>query len=257
MSYFYYRYLKKISKVKGELECKRYTEEESTEKNEEETNNLGSLNHPEGSLEEPPHKKVKVRGMNKNRSRHLTRTDPNKKMCPAIIRETECSYGDRCKFIHDVAKYMASKLPDIGNICVNYENFGKCPYGVTCRYGSGHITEELKNRVNEKSLGILGPNTVNSLTKDLQTKLRKKRYKFFKSDEYLVHLNDVIKNEKPLSELGKVPQNRQVKTLGALTDEDTIKLLPNEKSKVCLLYIYIYIYTGFSEFKLFFTTLPF
>lgn len=224
--------MKNISKVNnnaGSVSDEDMEGDPVTVPQEESENSLTS----DQSVEEPPQKKSKVRGMNKNRPRHLARTDPSKKLCPAIIRETECSYGDRCKFIHDIAKYMALKLPDIGNVCVNYEKFGKCPYGVTCRYGKSHITEDFKNCVNEKHAGVIGPRTVNTLSKDLQTKLRKKKYNFSKADEYLKHLDDVVNNAKPISELCKVPQNGSIKTVGALTDEDTVRLLPDEKTKVC------------------------
>ena len=231
--------MKKVSKDKNTSgsASKEDVPETSMTKTSEEGEKVPDSEQHKPVNEEPPLKKQKVRGMNKGRPRHLARTDPSKKLCPAVSRETECKYGDQCKFIHDVGKYMASKPPDIGDTCVNYEKLGKCPYGLTCRFGRSHITEDFKNHIDDKIYDASGtPSTRNNLNKDIQNILRKKKYNFAKADEYLAHLNDVVKNSLPFSDLGKLSRKGQIKTVGTVTDEDTIKLLPDEKTMVSLLY---------------------
>ncbi|WIA43732.1 hypothetical protein OEZ86_010158 [Tetradesmus obliquus] len=43
-----------------------------------------------------------------------------------------CSYGASCRFSHDTAAYLASKLPDLPGSCP-FTLQEACPYGVTCR----------------------------------------------------------------------------------------------------------------------------
>ena len=54
-------------------------------------------------------------------------------------------FGEKCNYSHDLESFIANLLPDIGETCVNFKLFGKCRYGVTCRFGKEHLTEDLKN----------------------------------------------------------------------------------------------------------------
>lgn len=82
---------------------------------------------------------------------------------------------------------MAAKPPDLGHSCVLFETFGKCPYGVTCRFAKAHLGDGHQNVVNtELAKQWEGKSLVrNSLSKDLQHQLRKKKFTFKKADEYL------------------------------------------------------------------------
>lgn len=104
----------------------------------------------------------------------------------------------------------------VGDVCYNYETFGRCSRGLTCRFGGAHITEDGKNKVDmekyEKRLA-LGPTATNYLTQEVQVALRKRTYDF-KIAETL------LKNAKE----DNVPE-----TSGAVTDEDVIKVQPREK----------------------------
>ena len=55
------------------------------------------------------------------------------RLCPSVIDERECKFGDKCKFSHDVSGYLATKLPDLGDTCFMYDTYGKCHFGITCR----------------------------------------------------------------------------------------------------------------------------
>lgn len=85
---------------------------------------------------------------------------------------------------------MAAKPADLGPSCVLFETFGKCPYGITCRFAKAHLGDGYQNVVNtELAKQWEGKSLVrNNLSKDLQHQLRKKKFTFKKADEYLCSL---------------------------------------------------------------------
>ena len=62
-------------------------------------------------------------------------------LCVGIATKNVCGYGPGCRFSHDVAAYLKLKPKDIGSPCPFFHQYGRCPYGVLCRFGSEHITE--------------------------------------------------------------------------------------------------------------------
>ncbi|XP_041757720.1 tRNA-dihydrouridine(47) synthase [NAD(P)(+)]-like [Coregonus clupeaformis] len=239
----------------------------------------------EDSLEEPQEKKCKVdpdeqkrtgkqdskrmRGQNKSRPHMKPTSYDNRRLCPSIIqeRETKCVYGDKCKFFHDVAEYMASKPADVGEHCYLYDTFGKCRYGLSCRFARAHTSADLKNLVNEDCVKAMEGRTPvrNSLDKDLQWRLRKKVVPFTASEAYMktifkgghkagegwkkaaavenadnccsaaVH-SQCSEGKKPQTDNQGTEVSQEnlalVKTIGPLTDADVIKLRQCEKKQV-------------------------
>lgn len=104
----------------------------------------------------------------------------------------ECPFGDKCRFHHNVAEYFATKPADIGESCYLYDIFGKCAYGLTCRFAKAHTTPDFKTMENAELIKTNeGRNAVkNSLSKDLQNSLRKRSVAFKKSEEYLKTLSN-------------------------------------------------------------------
>lgn len=111
--------------------------------------------------------------------------------CPALCHPQgcagQCHFGPRCRFLHDVSEYLAGKPADLGQRCVLFDTFGRCPYGVTCRFGQAHLGDGHQNLVNaalaqqwEGKLLVR-----NSLSKDLQQQLRKRKFSFQKAEEFL------------------------------------------------------------------------
>lgn len=181
---------------------------------------------------EPPIKRMKKRGMNKNRPRPA-QLDFNQQLCSSISRGDNCEYGDKCRYLHDVVEYVSKyKLPDIGSSCVNFEKFGKCIFGVTCRYGRKHISENFKNVVDaelfEKTATL---RTKNTLNRELVVSLRKRTYPFPHSSEYLKHLEEFKAQPEPYGERESL-ERLFSKPSGAITDEDVIRLRPEEKRKI-------------------------
>ncbi|WAQ95070.1 DUS3L-like protein [Mya arenaria] len=150
-------------------------------------------NEPSG----PPNKKIKLKGRNKQRPKGK-KIEASDKLCPAIMQERECSFGDKCKFNHDKAKFIASKREDIGSECYLFKTYGKCPYGIACRFAKSHMTEDFKNVVNAEvaEKNSRESHITNVLKKDLQVSLWKRRYDFSKSDKVLEKVCPWSKDQK-------------------------------------------------------------
>lgn len=210
----------------------------------------------DGAQEEPDkkEKKKKMRGQNKSRPHMKPNSYEERRLCPSIVqeRDTKCFYGEKCRFIHDVSEYMCTKAADLGDQCYLFNTFGKCHYGLTCRFAKAHTSAELKNMVNEDLYKPCAERETvrNHLDKDLQRRLRKKQVSFTGAEAYLKTISRGKKLEErhaankdkeedqsgprdaenaPGTQEGAVPP---VKTVGPITDADIIKLRPCEKKQV-------------------------
>ncbi|XP_019719013.1 tRNA-dihydrouridine(47) synthase [NAD(P)(+)]-like isoform X2 [Hippocampus comes] len=199
----------------------------------------------------------RLRGQNKSRPHKKPTSYDEKRLCASVIQgNRECPYGDKCHFYHNVATYLANKPPDIGERCHIYDTFGKCTYGLSCRFAAAHTTAELTSAENADVLkSHEGRVPVrNSLSKELQNRLRKHSVAFDKSAEYLKTLNN---NKEAKQQQGngatdlpagpptetmcestdvetQVNSDKAcaVRTVGPLTDVDVIKLRTCEKKQV-------------------------
>lgn len=115
-------------------------------------------------------------------------------VCLLQERDTECVYGEKCRFLHDVSEYMCSKAADLGDQCYRFSSFGWCQYGVTCRFSRAHTSPELKNLRNEELCRRSTDTVSNHLDKDLQRRLRKKQQRFPGAEAYL---QTVSRGERP------------------------------------------------------------
>nr|XP_060614336.1 tRNA-dihydrouridine(47) synthase [NAD(P)(+)]-like [Anolis sagrei ordinatus] len=163
----------------------------------------------------------------------------------------KCFFGSECPWQHDRQKYVATKPPDIGDCCILFSLFGKCRYGIACRFGGAHLGPDFQNLVNEE-LWIVhkgNPTVKNHLDKAAAVL---KAFPFRKSHDYLQCL---VKAEMAMripslldfkSHLPpKIPPLIPPKSLpslagppkrvGVLTDEDLIRLRPCEKKKLDVL----------------------
>ncbi|XP_062597096.1 tRNA-dihydrouridine(47) synthase [NAD(P)(+)]-like, partial [Saccostrea cucullata] len=190
-----------------------------------------------------PKKKMKVKGRNKQRP--VTHIKPKDKLCPTISKEKECSFGEKCKFSHDIKTFMESKPKDIGPDCYMFETYGKCPYGIACRYGSKHISEDYKNIVNEELYKEKSKvkTVLNTLSKDLQVTLWKKRYNFEKANEIVKQVQKRAQEKhdtfsklcavKQESKESKIPEETSSTTTEIRDEsEGVIKLRPQETRKI-------------------------
>nr|XP_015096616.1 tRNA-dihydrouridine(47) synthase [NAD(P)(+)]-like isoform X7 [Vicugna pacos] len=215
---------------------------------------------PEETAEpgEQPQARKRARGQNKGRP-HVKPTHYDKnRLCPSLIQEsaTKCFFGDRCRFLHDVGRYLETKPADLGPCCVLFETFGRCPYGVTCRFARAHLGPEGQNLVQEGL--VQAPPVRNGLDKALQQQLRKRKICFERAEQALRQLG---KGQLPgPASSATVPETTEaegapgqancdaqqapqepgivvtpsgpLRTCGPLTDEDVVRLRPCEKKRL-------------------------
>lgn len=100
---------------------------------------------------------------------------------------------------------MSTKPADIGERCYLYDTFGKCAYGLTCRFAKAHTTADFKTVENADVIKVCEGRTSvkNSLSKELQNRLRKHSVNFKKSAEYLKTLSN-NKDKKTQQRNGKM-----------------------------------------------------
>ncbi|XP_050425017.1 tRNA-dihydrouridine(47) synthase [NAD(P)(+)]-like [Adelges cooleyi] len=156
--------------------------------------------------DEPPSKKQKcsksvLKGQNKSRNCTYSQ-NVHDHLCSNLVEGTDkgsCPY-DNCKFLHDVKQYLEKKPDDIDNTCYVYSLKGRCPRGLTCRFGRNHIKNEANVVDQDKyDIWIQKESSCKSLGKENMFKLRKKTYDFTKSNEAVKKI-DNNKNIGPLIE---------------------------------------------------------
>uniref|UniRef100_A0A6F9DC27 tRNA-dihydrouridine(47) synthase [NAD(P)(+)] n=1 Tax=Phallusia mammillata TaxID=59560 RepID=A0A6F9DC27_9ASCI len=190
-----------------------------------------------------PNKKNKARGQNKNRPRRPLELN-SEKLCPSKVTGT-CMFGEKCKYMHNIEDYMKIKPTDIGDKCHAYRTHGKCNYGFTCRYGGDHIekneNEYINQTNNEKELQNPMPVITNSLPRELQVGLRKRKVNFDRTVEALKcieqHHAKRKKGEVILTpnENARVDHQTDIKssvTTGPILDTDVISLRKCEKKTI-------------------------
>ncbi|VVD03654.1 unnamed protein product [Leptidea sinapis] len=183
-------------------------------------------------IEKAPKTKDKKRGQNKARPKTF-HDDKQLKPCASIVNITSmddispCQYPN-CKFIHDPLTYLKTKKEDIGDECIVFKLKGRCPRGISCRYGASHISHDGFNLIDEQRAKLWIEDTKNILQPSLQTKLQKKQYDFSTSEKLVQALYD-IRNGKQNDNGNTTICN---KPSGIITDEDLIKLLPREKKTI-------------------------
>ena len=146
--------------------------------------------YPSNPSDEAPPPPKKRRGQNKCRP-HMKPVPASQQLCHSVRQGAECSFGQTCRFSHDVAAYMSAKPPDIGTTCLFYQQWGRCPFGLTCRFGAEHTSPQYTNIVDADKMAAVGAacNVRNVITKELQEDLRRRRVVFPRSEAYLKTLD--------------------------------------------------------------------
>ena len=126
-------------------------------------------------------RRKKKKGQNKKRARD-EKIDDGVKLCRAVVEGKECTFGERCRYSHDVKAALADRLPDIAEVeggCPVYNLSGDCIYGIQCRVGSEHINmatgAKLKKEIDG---GSKLKEPVNLIPKEVLFQLRKNKYPF-------------------------------------------------------------------------------
>lgn len=198
--------------------------------------------------EEPLHKKSKKSnkhsGQNKKRGPSYRR-ELDKELCNSVINisvGTDASkcVKNNCPFMHEVQEYLKIKPEDIGKSCYVFEKYGHCPRGLSCRFGSNHLTSTGHNITINDDSKETRIESLNVLTNDLQWKLKKRTYDFSISEK-LIKYNDSLYKEKvqgkgtsTQDQLQSTANEAPLKntTSGSVTDEDLIALLSRERRSI-------------------------
>lgn len=150
--------------------------------------------------------------------------------------------------------YLETKPADLGPHCVLFETYGRCPYGVTCRFAGAHLGPEGQNLVQKEV--VQAPPVRNGLDKALQQQLRKRQIHFELAEQALRQLgkghlpgptpcvtalagtvsapgqDNCDIQQDPLGPSTGTPPQSPIQTCGPLTDEDIVRLRPCEKRQV-------------------------
>ncbi|KAJ2104141.1 tRNA-dihydrouridine(47) synthase [NAD(P)(+)]-like protein [Coemansia sp. S100] len=116
---------------------------------------------------------------NRRQKSKAARAERGIRLCGKTAVGEVCPLGDKCTYSHDVAGYLAEKEPDLGPSCVNIDVYGKCRYGLRCRYAGAHPAAG-----DEKAESASQFYAHNDVGKDMQIRLRKKQIRFPRSDEF-------------------------------------------------------------------------
>ncbi|XP_006868960.1 PREDICTED: tRNA-dihydrouridine(47) synthase [NAD(P)(+)]-like isoform X1 [Chrysochloris asiatica] len=202
---------------------------------------------------EQPQTQKRARGQNKGRPHLKPPHYDGNRLCPSLVQGSaaKCFFGGRCRFLHDVGRYLETKPADLGPCCVLFETFGRCPYGVTCRFAGAHLGPEGQNLVREELVtqGVQPSRVRNGLDKALQQQLRKRKVRFERSEWALRQLGPAPGPAPAVAASGEAVQaeaapgpcdgdaqqalpGSPVQTCGPLTDEDVVRLRPCEKKRL-------------------------
>ncbi len=126
------------------------------------------------SSEAAPSQPVRKRQRGLNKAREQYRPPAGNKLCNAIAEGRACTFGESCRFSHDLAACYACRPPDLGETCPIFTLRGFCRFGVNCRFGSCHLGPDGTN------LGTPfdppPPGEINIMSHAVSTQLRKGQY---------------------------------------------------------------------------------
>ncbi|KXN88416.1 tRNA-dihydrouridine(47) synthase [NAD(P)(+)] [Leucoagaricus sp. SymC.cos] len=187
--------------------------------------------------------KKTTRGANKGRRFGKTRDEVEP--CWKIANGSECEYGEKCKFAHDIFAYLNVKvhdlhIPDTSEIsdsapfveadrpvrkphpdhpsldldttCPVFAETGECRYGFKCRFLGAHIRTDgadltLVGDEDKKARSALTANELNYVGNNVLTALRTKKYPLPLATAYLEELRSV---EDKAQRSAPVPSNGAV-----------------------------------------------
>ncbi|KAI9893902.1 MAG: tRNA-dihydrouridine synthase 3 [Vezdaea aestivalis] len=128
-----------------------------------------------------------------------------------------CKFGDKCKFEHDLRKYLAEgKNEDLKtfekDLCPNWDTYGTCEAGWKCRWVSSHMEERIEDgkselvltedetRIRDAEKRNLSPGIVNLVTAQNKADLKKKHFKLPRSASYLRTQETRNEAQKPIKD---------------------------------------------------------
>ena len=140
---------------------------------------------PEDGQKKEPKQKQKKNRHKKNvkdsfkRGRECTLSDM--KVCKQLMIGKPCTFGDKCKYSHDLKEMLALREDDIKEVeggCPRFRLYGECPFGLSCRVGSCHLNLATGENITMKSEKKYDDSVKNIVSYGIMTELRKNKYKF-------------------------------------------------------------------------------
>eukprot|EP00968_Pinguiococcus_pyrenoidosus_P005107 scaffold330_cov246-Pinguiococcus_pyrenoidosus.AAC.15 len=117
-------------------------------------------------------------GKGAKKRRRDDRPPRNERLCTRMATDGQCPY-ERCKFSHDLKKFLAAKPPDLGATCHLFDTYGFCRAGLSCRFGSSHLEAESGANVRKEDWSA-PPEEQNELDMGVAAALRKNIYPFYR-----------------------------------------------------------------------------
>ena len=177
-------------------------------------------------------KKKKKRGQNKNRKFVAPRETI--KLCQHAGKP-ECPFGERCRYEHDISKYIESKPADLPGICPVYEALGKCPVGMKCRWLHSHFSNNavIQNAEVMESAAKLNYE-ISRVSGATLNQLQRKQFPLPLSEQYIPYMDAVIKSNSELNNMaGSITEAREAAADNAASYIEP-PFLPSEKKKLHL-----------------------
>jgi len=148
-------------------------------------NNNNNEDHHPNQKQRPNRNKQNKRKMNRKKRPRDDKTAFNDKVCRSVLVGTPCPYGeDKCKYNHDIMGMVRVRQDDVTEIetgCPHYNLRGHCPFGISCRLGASHLNLATGHNLQKEDSELASPPpppTMNSISRDVQSTLRKKTYQF-------------------------------------------------------------------------------
>ncbi|KAL9027455.1 MAG: hypothetical protein Q9196_004022 [Gyalolechia fulgens] len=203
-------------------------------------------------------RKEKSRGQNLGRSFGSSRDEVG--LCASRMAKPECSpdecpYGDKCRFEHDLRKYLRdwkrADLTTFGGICPIWQTRGRCSVGWKCRFVGSHMEErvtddgkkELVLTVKPDRDGLLATEdattsigTLNEISTQAKNDLMKRKLETPKADAYTTWLDSQVQKpgeqrDRLSHRKGVEPSNDGDVRLGGADADDYRQVKEDERAR--------------------------
>ena len=141
------------------------------------------------------------RGKNNQSRRKKHQFVKRTQYCRSVRTGGPCTRKE-CKFSHDVDQLLKDKGPDIEGRCYVFDKFGKCPFGVDCRWGGCHLDAETHENLTKDAEPDAGQyEAINSMysnedKRQVMFELSRKRYTFSPATEKVVREVQQLSNNR-------------------------------------------------------------
>lgn len=173
----------------------------------------------EGAAHEPSQRdsssrgkrKEKSRGQNSGRNFGSSRDEVGlcaSRMTKPEFSPDECPYGDKCRFEHDLRKYLRdwkrADLTTFGGVCPIWQSRGRCSVGWKCRFVGSHMEERVTNDGKKELVLTVKPGsngstaaddattsigTLNEISTQAKNDLMKRKFGTLQADAYIQWLD--------------------------------------------------------------------